>query len=303
MIALAALAACTAAASAGRWWWVCELASHFRAQYAVLLLFCAAGLVMARQSEWAAAAGLLGAVNLIAVLPAYGRLVIPGRQTQRHPLRALLINVNFRNNDYARTLETIRRLDPDFVCIIEVNRAWKEQLLTLRDRYPAMLGTSFPNPWGMWLMSRRPFTRSEVVRHNKRGIAHITADLTVEGKPLTVILAHPYAPLTRRYAALRNLQLVSLRNLINSQQRPLLVIGDFNCSPWSPYFSQLLKMARLRDSRQGFGLQPTWPTWNAFLRIPIDHCLVSPGIAIQNRSIGPDIGSDHLPIVVDFSIT
>ena len=302
MVGVILLAGVTLASAFGRWFWLFELCTHFRAQYAALLLACAAGLAAAHHTAWAAAAGLLGASNLLTLLPAYGRLVIPGPQPAQKQLRALLINVNFRSKAYARTLAAIKRLNPDFVCAIEVNRAWKERLLTLRGSYPYMQGMAFRNGWGMWFMSRFPIERSQAVWRRDKGIPHIVADLSVSGKRLSVIVTHPYAPVTRRYAALRNEQLAALRHLVGSQKRPLLVLGDFNCTPWSPYFSQLLKMGGLRDSRQGFGLQPAWPVWNAFLRIPIDHCLVSSGIAVSGRQVGPDVGSDHLPIVVDFSI-
>jgi len=40
-------------------------------------------------------------------------------------------------------------------------------------------------------------------------------------------------------------------------------------------------------------------TWHAHLpapRIPIDHVLVPPEATVLRREVGPDIGSDHLPI-------
>jgi len=38
------------------------------------------------------------------------------------------------------------------------------------------------------------------------------------------------------------------------------------------------------------------------LGIPIDHCLVSPEIIVTKRSVGPSVGSDHYPVIIDFSI-
>jgi hypothetical protein len=38
-----------------------------------------------------------------------------------------------------------------------------------------------------------------------------------------------------------------------------------------------------------------WPV----LRIPIDHCLVSPDIGVLTMRTGRHIGSDHLPIIID----
>jgi endonuclease/exonuclease/phosphatase (EEP) superfamily protein YafD len=81
-----------------------------------------------------------------------------------------------------------------------------------------------------------------------------------------------------------------------------MVLGDLNLSPWSPYFGDLLSSAGLRDSREGFGIQASWPTAVPLLRVPIDHVLYSPEVVINHRQIGPDVGSDHLPVVVDFSL-
>jgi endonuclease/exonuclease/phosphatase (EEP) superfamily protein YafD len=39
------------------------------------------------------------------------------------------------------------------------------------------------------------------------------------------------------------------------------------------------------------------------LRIPIDHVLHTPGISIQTRRLGMSTGSDHLPVIVEFSPT
>ena len=36
--------------------------------------------------------------------------------------------------------------------------------------------------------------------------------------------------------------------------------------------------------------------------IPIDHCLHSPGIQIVRKEIGPAVGSDHYPVVVEFAL-
>ena len=50
---------------------------------------------------------------------------------------------------------------------------------------------------------------------------------------------------------------------------------------------------------QGFGVQPSWPTKPLILRIPIDHILVSKNIVTARRWIGPETGSDHLPVFAD----
>ncbi len=81
-----------------------------------------------------------------------------------------------------------------------------------------------------------------------------------------------------------------------------MVLGDFNTTPWNYYFQKFLKESGLRDSSQGFGPQPTWPNFSRLLSIPIDHCLHSAEIVIVGRQIGPDVGSDHYPVIVDYAL-
>ena len=57
----------------------------------------------------------------------------------------------------------------------------------------------------------------------------------------------------------------------------------------------------LCDTRAGFGYQGSFPASSAILRIPIDHVLVSCEVGVRARRIGPDVGSDHLPVIVDLA--
>jgi endonuclease/exonuclease/phosphatase (EEP) superfamily protein YafD len=81
---------------------------------------------------------------------------------------------------------------------------------------------------------------------------------------------------------------------------PAIVVGDFNDVPWS-------MTARL-PARAGFerlscdGLDPTWSGNVRGLPVvlPIDLAYAR-GVAARCR-LGPDIGSDHLPLVVEYTI-
>jgi hypothetical protein len=75
-----------------------------------------------------------------------------------------------------------------------------------------------------------------------------------------------------------------------------------NLTPWSFHFKVLLRVTGLHDSARGFGVQPSWPNNNPFLRIPLDHVLHSPDIVVLQRTIGPDVKSDHFPVIVDLAL-
>lgn len=72
--------------------------------------------------------------------------------------------------------------------------------------------------------------------------------------------------------------------------------------PWSVEFRRMKYCLNLRDSRQGFGIYPTWPTFNPLLGIPIDHVLVSSGIQIGFHRPTNSFGSDHFPLFTRFNL-
>jgi endonuclease/exonuclease/phosphatase (EEP) superfamily protein YafD len=79
-------------------------------------------------------------------------------------------------------------------------------------------------------------------------------------------------------------------------------MGDLNATPWSRPFVHLVESSGLCDTRAGFGVQASFPAASWLLRIPIDHVLASCGIGVQSRRIGRDVGSDHLPVIVDLVV-
>ena len=67
------------------------------------------------------------------------------------------------------------------------------------------------------------------------------------------------------------------------------------------FFSKFERDSQLRDGSKGFGLNISWPAFFPPLGIPIDHCLVSPGVGVCNRRTGQSVGSDHYPVIVDLA--
>jgi endonuclease/exonuclease/phosphatase (EEP) superfamily protein YafD len=82
----------------------------------------------------------------------------------------------------------------------------------------------------------------------------------------------------------------------------VIVVGDFNTTPWSPCFQDLLAAAGLRNATLGHGYIGTWPTWFWPALIPIDHVLLKGPLAATTVGRGPAIGSDHYPIIADLRL-
>jgi endonuclease/exonuclease/phosphatase (EEP) superfamily protein YafD len=295
------LAAGTGLGFAGRLAWWLELASHFRMQLfwgavVVLVIFA-----LLRRRRGLACAALLCAINGVVIAPLYvsESSNSPGA-ADRPILRLLIANVHASNRDHSRLLELVRREKPHILLLEEIDGSWLAALNALASDYPHRVLRARPGNFGIALLSRIPLELGEIRQYGTAGVPSIEARITHGGEPLQILLTHPVPPVGRDNAMRRDEQASVVAKAARALGRRTILAGDFNMTPWSPVFADLLESSGLRDSARGFGLQTTWPmTLPLPCRIPIDHCLHTPDLEVVDRRAGPDIGSDHLPLIVE----
>ena len=160
--------------------------------------------------------------------------------------------------------------------------------------------------WGLLevgaMVGGLPLRNGKVVEVGESEVPSIAATIEVGGRNVFLLGTHPLPPASAAYARLRNEQFREIAAQVRRCAMPAIVLGDLNSTPWSPYFKELLRDSGLQNASQGRGLFGSWPAWMPLMRIPLDHCLASPSIRINNMRLGPGIGSDHLPLVVDVQI-
>ncbi len=301
LLAAAGYTACAATALGflGRFWWFADLFSHFRIQYLACLAVAGAIMLFGRQLKTAAVFFAFAAANLACIAPLYFG---GGADAATSPaLRLMLHNVNSDSCDPARVREAIATLNPDVVALEEVNGRWMEALEPLLEKYPHVLAEPREDNFGIALFSKLPLERPRVAEIGVAGVPTLIASVRVGGAPLDIVATHPLPPYGAEYSALRNEQLERLAEAVDSS-RPVVLIGDLNTTPWNHHFRRLLERSGLRDSARGQGPQLTWPSFFLPMRIPIDHILHSPSVTVLRRRIGPDVGSDHLPVVADVAL-
>lgn len=283
----------------GRFNWFLDLFSHFRVQYMQLCLPIIGIYLWKRMNIKAVAAIALAVINYSLVLPFYfGK---PDAPTAK-PTRAMLMNILAINGNSDEVLEAIKNTDPDILVLEEFTPKWAEKLTVLDKTYPHKVSEPQTGCFGIILLSKHPLKTSKVIEVGDADVPTIVTDVYLPDGDITVIATHPLPPLSGSYSKFRNTQLAALPTVIQEQEKPVLLIGDLNASPWSSHFQTLEKESGLNNSMKGFGFQPSWPKQLPFFKIPIDHMLHSDEIIIHNRMIGQGVGSDHLPVIVDFSV-
>lgn len=292
----------------GAFGWILDLAGNLLIQGLVLLGVCLGMWIWRKNWPWTGLTLffiLLGLIHLIPENPAfYTPTAAPPVSQETRVYRLLHFNVSSQNPRRQETLAYIQKQNADFVGLIEVNDAWEEALKPLTDQYHVKGDFPKVGNFGLALFSRFEFSAAKFAFAEITGVRSILASVQLQGRPLTLLLTHPYPPDLPETFHLRNRQLRAIGRARPQFNPDLIVLGDLNVTPWSAFFRHFLQRTRLKDSRTGFGLQVSWPSFfPRMLGIPIDHVLVSPGIRIHKREIGPHLGSDHRPVWVEFSLT
>jgi endonuclease/exonuclease/phosphatase (EEP) superfamily protein YafD len=294
IVALAAVASTFGSLGYLAWW--LELFSHFRPQYALILLLAGLGLLALRQTAVGLAALLLAAGNAVPLLHYY-----PGAQAHGAAdgpvIKALLANVYFGNGEHDGLLDYVRGAHPDVAVFLEVTPEWSEALRQLQPELPyqAQAGEIF-------VASRRPLLGLRALPLAPVGSMAVSFFFDTTAGPIEVIGAHTNWPLGAAIAASRNRELAMLAEIARENPGPVVLLGDLNTTTFSPVFSVLLARTGLSDCAAGRGYHPTWPTWFPPLFMQIDHCLAGRGLTVADFATGPYFGSDHYPVEVSLQL-
>jgi len=281
----------------GRFHWFLDLFSHFRVQYLAGLIIITGILLRFARRRMAFVFGAFALLNLLLLVP----YLLPFKKTVSAPdvLRAVLINVNTHAGDPQAVIQFVAQSQPDFLVLQEVSDTWLTALEELDSMYPHQVLKPRSDNFGMALFSQLPISKYEVTSLGKADVPSILATLSVGERQVDLIATHPVPPIGALMSDFRNDQLAHIPGVMNPGHATLLM-GDLNCTPWNFHFKKMLKQTDLLDSAKGRGWQPSWPSFFLPLGIPIDHCLHTPDLTVTKRRIGPDVGSDHYPLVVEF---
>ena len=285
----------------GRYYYFAELVCNFRVQILIMLIpfiFVAVG-----TRRWILSGFLLIAIGWSMIGTIW--VFLPGVQPDAGPtkLKIMSYNVLAPNTNHSEVAEQILDSEPDFVSILEYSLNWHQALDCLDEIYPYQVTVPRWHGFGIAIFSKYPISQTKVIQLTKQSTDNplIVTNVAFGDQTIRIAALHVLSPTNRYRLDLRNQQFVEVANAVSNQEIPTMVMGDFNCTPWSPFLTDFARDTGYRDSRRGFGYQGTWPADQWITRIPIDHAFVSADIHVHSRLVGPRSGSDHLPIILEVS--
>jgi endonuclease/exonuclease/phosphatase (EEP) superfamily protein YafD len=270
--------------------WIVDLGAHWQWLYLTGLLL-AGSVATWGHKAWA---------SVFLVVPQLWISVSPqaaASPEKKQVFSVASVNVNLNNQAPEQLIQWVAQEQPDVLVVIEVSPAYAEGLKALVG-YPHQHMAPDDSPFGMAILSRVPMTNVKTIL-NDDAIGRIEAEIFWSGHLIPVIAFHPMPAISTRYHGMRNIELAQIAAKFSQENRPALLAGDLNATPWSSAFHGLESLG----VRRATGLRPTWPAvGQGWLGIPIDHVLVTKHWRVIDQHIGSDIGSDHLPVITRLSL-
>ena len=282
-----------------------ELFSHFKWQYFIACLIFLLITLYARRWLLAVLLASTLALNSLFVLPWYfpsDELTEFTEKTETTQFKIVQLNLLSSNKEYQRVIELIEKEAPDIFIALEVNKNWQKVLDKLEGQYPEKIIISRNDNFGIALLSRLPMRAIKEKFWGYMQLPSIHASLEKNGHTFDIVATHPLPPMNASFYQYRNHQLEEMTSELQTLNGPLIIAGDFNLTMWSSDY-HIFDPLKLHNVRQGFGLLPTWPAKLSSVGIPIDHILFSKEFIVSHAYTGPNVGSDHLPLIATIQLT
>ena len=215
--------------------------------------------------------------------------------------KLMQLNLRYDNREQAEVIRLIAREAPDVITLQEASNDWRARLRAIEARYPYnVYCSSSKRIGGVAILSRRPFalgTTPQCVGDSLMGLARIDFG----GRSALVASVHLDWPWPFKQAA----NVEEMAPFLVRLGGPMILAGDFNAAPWS----QTLKgVSESSGTHLVEGLRPSWLINGTlahaarWIGLPIDHVLVSARISADMIDTLAPVGSDHLPMLMRFSI-
>jgi endonuclease/exonuclease/phosphatase (EEP) superfamily protein YafD len=283
--------------------------AHFRMHLAVLMAVSAIPalfLGLWREGLMAIVLALTALATVLVPTPApYAEAEVAAQSTEpivQPEYKLMQLNLRYDNARPADVIRLIAQEAPDVITLQEASASWRPKLKAIEARYPYNLYCpSTKHIGGVAILSRRPFalgSTPQCIGNSLVGLARIDFG----GRSAIIAALHLEWPWPFEQAD----NVEQMRPYFERLHGPMIIAGDFNAVPWSQTLKNITEVSKTRSAE---GLRPSWfingtlAHAAAWVGLPIDHILVSERITGTRVETLEPAGSDHLPLLLHFSIS
>lgn len=290
----------------GRCFWTFELIANFIPQYLVFLTIALGGMIYYKNWKLATVFVPFLLICLIKIIPLY----LPCSnydKTAKPSYKILSCNILASNKDKTIFENLIKTENPDFIVITEYTDKWQYLSETILKDYKIKVMEPHTDNYGIALFGRFDGDVTMLRTQDDYGLALHHIDFKMPGgKKLRLMGMHSLVPMNRILHDARNRSMKKAAEICRQANGPAILTGDFNQSVFSAYYKEVLEVGNFYNASEGEGLAFTWPTWKFWpikiFSMQIDHCLLTKDIKLVSWKRGADTGSDHLPLIIEFSL-
>ena len=270
-----------------------DIVNHFRP---LTLAGCIGGIalaLLARRKQAGIGLAVLAVINTFIVLIASSYATPAVETTAGRDLKIETFNVYGANENLAEASKWLIAQNADIMVLEEMtSRSKPSPMPTLEAAFPHIYDCGCND---IIVASKRPWLKAGGHTRTATLPSWSWIELDDEkGGKLRVVGMRPYYPYRSNEQAVHYSW---IENQLASIKQPMIVVGDFNLTPWSWKLQRLSHrtgLARHGTWARSWPAQDNWPNIPAFL---IDNVLTSPEIKAVSFKTGPGLGSDHLPII------
>ena len=237
---------------------------------------------------------------------------LPLSQKKNHQIKQMQFNLSFRNQEIDKVIEYIKKNPMDIITFQEVTDAHREALQTLqiegygvefkkdypfierkKGAYPYQAYCEFRGVGGGAILSKYPINNEKTVCIQGEGL--LWAEVQTPEQSIYVASIHLFWPFPYR----QQKQIKTLIPVLTHIPKPTLISGDFNAVAWSDAVEKIAKASNtkvVKGLRWSIELKKQLPLL-PFMKLSIDHLLISKELEIEQINVKKGLGSDHLPIV------
>jgi endonuclease/exonuclease/phosphatase (EEP) superfamily protein YafD len=216
-------------------------------------------------------------------------------------IKLIAFNIRKTNKHTAQAAKWILIQSPDIVLLFEADLEGATLTRLLRPNYPFQYDCRGDGRCSTIVLSRRPATmvnyHATGDTENRKSLSSLTAKFQVSGSAVSITAVHlprPW-PLGDPYPLAS--QLPDFTDIFDGHR---IIAGDFNNPPWTFAMQNLAHDMQLRLAS---GVARTWPVMSYIPPVlPLDQLYLGKCMRVWSAKVGPELGSDHRPIVAELRI-